>query len=205
MHGFQINVIPFYSKASLFLMTSEYEGYPLTLQESMLAGLPIVMYSLPHLSLVNNNKGIISVAQRDVEDAARNIVELLLDDSKRKTMGKESRRYIDSFKDYDYNGIWSGIFDSLLEMHKTKDISDEGLMMEEIVTYHKNGLDKRRDAMRYGGRKTVKYAMKIVKLKDYINEYGMRLLIENSIRKIKDSTHENGLKYTLKKIKQKII
>ena len=51
LHGFHKDVKPFYQKVSLFLSTSAYEGYQLTLQESKIAGLPCVTYEMPYLTL----------------------------------------------------------------------------------------------------------------------------------------------------------
>jgi glycosyltransferase involved in cell wall biosynthesis len=42
MPGFQLNPRPFYCSADLFVLSSEFEGYPLVLIEALYAGLPIV-------------------------------------------------------------------------------------------------------------------------------------------------------------------
>ncbi len=47
--GFQTDVTSYYQQASVFLMTSSYEGFPLTLTESAAFGLPAVTYDLPWL------------------------------------------------------------------------------------------------------------------------------------------------------------
>jgi len=183
LHGFQIEVIPYYKKGSLFLMTSEYEGYPMTLQESMASGLPIVMYALPHLTVTHDNPGIITVPQGDVGGAARVITRLLQNDEERKQMGREARKYMDGLMEYDYEGTWSGILDSLGKEHPSEMPEEVRSMMETLVLHHHIGLEKRQDAMMYGERKTVRTAVRVVKLKD--------------------SIHEKGLGYTLKKLVKK--
>jgi Glycosyltransferase len=184
MYGYQSNVMPFYQKASVFLMTSEFEGYPMTLQESMAAGLPIVMYDLPHLTVTKNNPGMIIVEQQNINGAARAIAELLSDDDRRKAMGKESRRYIDGLMKYDYVGTWTGIINSLGEEHQPVVPEAERRMMETLICHHHDGVAKRFGAIRYAERKTVRRAVNLVRTKDLI--------------------HERGLKYTLKKAKNKL-
>lgn len=183
LHGFQIDVIPYYKKGSLFLMTSEYEGYPMTLQESMASGLPIVMYALPHLTVTHDNPGIITVPQGDVGGAARVITRLLQNDEERKQMGQEARRFMDGLMEYDYEGKWTGILDSLGKEHPSEMPEEVRSMMETLVLHHHIGQEKRQDAMMYGERKTVRTAVRVVKLKD--------------------SIHEKGLGYTLKKLVKK--
>ena len=184
MHGYQSDVMPFYQKASVFLMTSEFEGYPMTLQEAMAAGLPIVMYDLPHLTVTKNNPGMIIVEQQSVNGAARAIAELLRNDNERKAMGEASRRYIDNLMKYDYVGVWTGIINSLGEEHQPVVAEAERRMMETLILHHHDGVAKRYGAIRYAERKTVKRAVNMVKLKDLI--------------------HERGLKYTLKTVKKKL-
>ena len=55
-------------------------------------------------------------------------------------------------------------------------------MMETLVQHHHIGVSKRADAMRLSGRKTVRAAVKVLK--------------------VKDSLHEKGLRYTLKNMRQ---
>ena len=78
LHGYQTDVRPFFEKASVFLFTSKFEGYPLALQESKMAGLPCVMYELPYLTLTQGDRGIISVRQRDTVSAANAVIGSML-------------------------------------------------------------------------------------------------------------------------------
>lgn len=204
MHGFQMNVKPFYQNAAVFLMTSEFEGYSLTLQESMAAGLPIVMYRLPYLALVRDNQGVISVEQLDIEAAAGAIIELLCDDNKRKLLGKESRKYMDGFAEYDYEGRWRDVFDSIAAEHEELVTKESQLMMETLVNGQGLGAKKKREAIRYGERKTVKLAVRTVKMKDDLHDNGLKSVLSRGITKLKECNHDNGIQYTIKKILEKI-
>ena len=102
LHGFQKNVMPFYQASSIFLLTSEDEEFPLALQESLMAGIPIVMYELPYLTLVKDNPAVISVKPHNVRDAAEAITALLKNDENRKELGLKARSFIESKSQYNY-------------------------------------------------------------------------------------------------------
>ena len=67
---YQKDITPFFNMASVYLTTSSHEGYPMSLMEAMLFGLPVVMYDLPYLTLTKGNRGVVSVPQKDVARAA---------------------------------------------------------------------------------------------------------------------------------------
>ena len=141
LHGFHKNVMKYYQKASVFLSTSSYEGYPLTLQESMMAGLPAVIYELPYVTLVRGNPGIISVKQMDSDAAADAIIELFQDDERRIQMGKANRERIRELEDFDFRGLWESVFDSLTQPKKV--VPDtERIMMETMISHLDTGLQK---------------------------------------------------------------
>lgn len=184
LHGFHKDVKPFYRKASLFLLTSKYEGYPLTLQESLMAGLPVVAYELPFLTLMRGNSGVLPVRQRDTDGGARAIITLLQDDEMRKERGKESRRFIEQFKKYDFKKTWKQIFESLFETHYAAVTEDERLMMETMIDHHDVGVWKLKDEMVFNRRKTVRAAILMVKGKDYLVENGMKATAKKTVSKI---------------------
>lgn len=59
--------------AHMFISTSIIEGYPLTLTEAQARGLPVAMYELSWLALVQDNEGVISAPQGDAEKLARRV------------------------------------------------------------------------------------------------------------------------------------
>lgn len=113
MYGFALDVLPLYQLGSVFLCTSEYEGFLLTLAESQSAGLPCVMYELPYLTLTRKKMGVIQVPQMNKEAAADEIIRLLQNRSYLKQMGSEARACIESYKNYDFNKKWSNIIKSV--------------------------------------------------------------------------------------------
>lgn len=69
--------------ADLFVTTSIIEGYQLTLAEAQARGLPVVMYDLSWLVLVQDNDGVVTVPQGDAVAMASEIVRL----------GEDAERY----------------------------------------------------------------------------------------------------------------
>ena len=143
MHGFHLDVRSFYQNASIFLMTSEYEGFSLTLQESKMAGLPCVMYDLPYLTLCEGNRGIVPVEPNNTKAAADAIVDLLQDDEKRHRYAKEARAHIEELSRFDFTGKWASILASLGQDHEDE-VPEEGLiMMDTILNHHSICVDRK--------------------------------------------------------------
>lgn len=76
--------------SDIFVNTSIIEGYPLTLPEAQSRGLPIAMYELPWLSLVQDNAGVVSVAQGDADALAQRIASLASDPARYSAMSQGS-------------------------------------------------------------------------------------------------------------------
>ena len=184
MHGFQLEVKSFYEKASVFLMTSAVEGYPLTLQEAMVAGLPVVMYEMPYLTMAKENKGLTTVRQEDKDSAAAAVIELLRDDTKRISQGRESRLYVNRFLDYDFEGKWREILDSIGTNDNTP-FETKRIMMETLIRHNDAGKEDYWDFSPYMGRKAIKYALKFVKTKDMLNDQGVRSTVNKALLKIR--------------------
>ena len=171
LYGAQTDVMFFYQKATLFLMTSEFEGFALTLQESMLSGLPVVMYDLPYLTLTRNNPSIISVEQENYAAASNAIIDLILDAKKRKTLGLLARKYIEQYKDYDFKSVWQIIFESVLVDHEFEVLKEQRDMMETLVTNQDYGFRKTKEATIYAHRKAIKFALLFIKFKNFLFKY----------------------------------
>lgn len=69
--------------ADIHLMTSTFECFPMVLSEAMSYGVPTVLYEMPYLELIKNNKGCISVPRHHVEKASQEILRLLTNETER--------------------------------------------------------------------------------------------------------------------------
>ena len=170
LHGFQNDVVPYYNNASVFLMTSRFEGDPLALQEALLSGLPVVMYELPYITLTNNNPGIISCKQGDINAAAKAIIDLLSDENLRKQIGRKGEIFFEQYLNYDYRKVWSSIFDSLSEKKENLPQSERAVMMETLIKHYDVGFDDFIEVRPYIGRKVVRCAIQVAKIKDCVHE-----------------------------------
>lgn len=99
-----------FRSASVFLMTSEREGYPVTLIEAKAAGLPVVMFDLPYLSVLQNPKGIETVAQDDYLGAATKAAELLENEAIWGQMASESAESFSTLMEYSQEGFWRNVW-----------------------------------------------------------------------------------------------
>lgn len=108
--GFHTDVTPFYRDASLFVMTSVYEGYPLVLSESKCFGVPIVMYDLPYLAQVMDHRGVVTVPQQDVASLAEQVTALLRQEDKRKALSEAAYQAAVDAAGYDFAAAWDELF-----------------------------------------------------------------------------------------------
>ncbi|CAL5999746.1 Glycosyl_transferases group [Hexamita inflata] len=75
---FQTNIAEFYRNASVLVMTSKTEGFPMVLIEAMAYGIPIVAFDLKFNELWTDNEGLIAVPQGDIERRSRQTYEELI-------------------------------------------------------------------------------------------------------------------------------
>jgi len=102
----------YYEEASIFFMTSAFEGFPVTLVEALQrACIPIVMNSFLSLSDVikNNETGIIS-PDGDVQTFARNAMLLMDNEQLRKNMAENGMKFIKKFAINNILPKWKKLF-----------------------------------------------------------------------------------------------
>lgn len=145
MAGFHKDVLPFYRRASVVLMTSEFEGFPLTLAECQTAGVPCVMYELPYLTMVQESKGLVAVEQGDTDAAADAIVSLMKNPQRRKAMGVQARENIESISRFDFAGTWQGLFERVSEGPAPQSPIDEStrVMWDTLFEHYRVGAKRR--------------------------------------------------------------
>ncbi|WCT77372.1 glycosyltransferase [Novosphingobium humi] len=109
--GYQKNVSKYIAQASIHVMTSEFEGYPMVLGEVWAHGVPTILFDLPHLEYLRREKGHIVVPQGAIEDMAKEAVKLLKDVDERRRLGAEARRVVEDIVAQDVGAAWKQIFD----------------------------------------------------------------------------------------------
>ena len=141
--GFKKDVQPYYLDASVFLMTSNYEGFSLTLLEAKSFGLPCVMYELPYLILAKDNRGILPVKMGDTVSASVEIVKLLNNTELRRSLGKQAKAHALELGTFNYEAAWKNIFDSLGKPCSLQSSEGTQAMWDVLLSHYRIGAEKR--------------------------------------------------------------
>ena len=111
--GFQKDVSHFYRHSALSLITSQFDGYNLTVLESKAFGVPIINYDMPYLETLQPDTGAISVPQADIDKAADVIVKLFSDPERKdlKRLSLHARQSYEIFASFDLVEAYRKFFD----------------------------------------------------------------------------------------------
>lgn len=111
--GYEWDINRLYGEARIQLITSSYESFCLALMEGKMFSLPLVMYDLPYLELLRDQKGYIAVKQRDTEAAAEAIIRILEDPKLEMTMRREAEASGASFSNDIVVEKWNELLQNL--------------------------------------------------------------------------------------------
>ncbi len=92
--------------ADVFVSTSIIEGYQLTIAEAQSRGLPVFMYELPWLVLVQNNAGVVAVPQGDSQGLASRLAEVFIAPERYRELSRASLEAAASASAYDFAQIY---------------------------------------------------------------------------------------------------
>lgn len=122
--GFTKDPAPYYQKAALFLFTTAHEGFGMSLAEAKGYGLPVIMYDLDYLELVQDSRGVITVPYGDIDSLASEMNDLLQDSDRRRDLGKLARQSAKDFAEYDFKFAWQTVFDSFQNQISSSHLAD---------------------------------------------------------------------------------
>lgn len=74
IHDYAFDIRGLYTKASLSVLTSDYEGLPMSLLEAMSYGVPVISYPInygPKSIIQNNINGIITKKKDNINELAK--------------------------------------------------------------------------------------------------------------------------------------
>lgn len=103
-----------YSKNSIFVMTSQYEGFPMVLLEASAAGLPLISFDCntgPSEIICNNKNGYL-IPLNDLTAMSKSIVKLIEDSNLRSKFGKNAQSIVSKFEISSIMDRWLKIFNS---------------------------------------------------------------------------------------------
>lgn len=138
------NIAEVYSNASVFLVTSSFESFSLTIFESKKSGIPLVTYDMPYLSLLKEKKGFIAVENDNTKAAADAIVKLLKDENLRKRLSQEAKESIAEFSNEKVKYKWKDLFNNLSENMNVKSemyaAEDMATILRTILYHYHKGV-----------------------------------------------------------------
>lgn len=104
-----------YTSASIYVMTSRYEGFPMVLLEAMSYGLPIVSYKCQcgPRDLISNGKDGFLVEEGDAQGFVEKLVELMNDEELRKSVSLKTEEKINGFTRMRIMSKWEALFERL--------------------------------------------------------------------------------------------
>lgn len=109
------NVEQYYSDASIYVMTSEYEGFGLVLVEAESFGVPVVSFNCPTgpREIINEGQDGFLIPMGDNDAMAEKILLLMSDEALRKGMGKKAKENSLRFKEEDIIEKWVEVLNTL--------------------------------------------------------------------------------------------
>jgi len=116
LKGHHSNLYEAYNEYSLLVMTSEYEGFPMSLLEGMAKCLPLVSYDIatgPNEIIKKEENGYL-IDFENKEEMANRIISLLDDSSTRIKMSKNQKSIVNNFKLEQIVGQWDSLFSNLI-------------------------------------------------------------------------------------------
>ena len=111
--GFTTKVEYYLEQASVHLMPSVVEGYPMTVMEVKAYGIPTVSFSMPYLEAVKEEYGCIVVGKQDVEGMATAVSALFDDLSYLNAMGRKAKDSLKLFGNDIVYRRWQMLFEYL--------------------------------------------------------------------------------------------
>ena len=102
----------YYSMASLIMLTSMSEGFPMVLTEASCFGLPMVCNRVPGLEdiVIDGYNGYLT-PQGNIEALADSVCKILTDDKLRLDMGANAKKYVSKFNSVDISKRWKLLID----------------------------------------------------------------------------------------------
>lgn len=116
-HPEESDVEQLYINASIYVLSSRYEGFGLVLIEAQSYGLPIVSFACPcgPKDIINESNGIL-VENGNVQGLADGIITLIEDKKKRKDMGHMAPINVLRFQEDEIMNLWVSLFNEVIKL-----------------------------------------------------------------------------------------
>ena len=109
------NIEEVYRTASIFVLSSRFEGFGMVLIEAMLFGVPCVSFDCPHGpgDIITHNKNGLLVENGNVRELANSICELISNNERRKLLGSQAKIDVNKYKIDVIMSQWDTLFKSI--------------------------------------------------------------------------------------------
>nr|MBR4281209.1 glycosyltransferase [Clostridia bacterium] len=133
--GFQADAGEYFRQADVFLCTSAYEGFSLTMAEAMTHGVPVVTYEMPYLTVLQGG-GFLAAPQGDVYAAGNAIIRLLTDAGLLRALGSQARQHAESRLNIDQQAMWQRILDDQYHSLQPMVLQNAQAVMLDTIRQH---------------------------------------------------------------------
>ncbi len=106
-----------YSRSSILVMSSNYEGFGMVLVEAMACSVPVVAFACqcgPKDIIQNGVNGLL-VKDGDIEGLANAMMRLMENEEERKAMGRNARRVTETYSEASVMKRWMELFNALTQ------------------------------------------------------------------------------------------
>ncbi len=104
-----------FSKSSIYVMSSRYEGFGLVLAEAMSCGLPCISFDCPYgpREIIKDGEDGFLAEDGNIDDLAQKLKKLMSDEELRKTMGAKAAMNITRYKPENIMSRWIELFQTI--------------------------------------------------------------------------------------------
>ena len=117
LKGFTPEPIQKMSQASMYLLSSKYEGLPLVIVEAMSVGLPVVSYMCPTgpKDIIDDGHTGFLIPNGDEDAFVEKVCKLIADEELRQKMGQEALKASENYRVERIAQRWMELFQQLLD------------------------------------------------------------------------------------------
>ncbi|WP_062059375.1 glycosyltransferase family 4 protein [Aquimarina longa] len=111
------NISEKYKEASIYVMSSRYEGFGMVLTEAMAYGVPCVSFDCPFgpSDIIKDQQNGFLVKNGDIAELGNKINTLMSDENKRQMMGKSARKSVTYYLPEKIASVWDQLFKETLK------------------------------------------------------------------------------------------
>lgn len=153
------DISQYYEKASVLIMPSQMEGFPMTLMEAKAHGLPSVLFAMPYLEAAH--AGCIQTPQGDTAAMADAVSKLFEDPERLRQLGEEAKKSLETFSRKSVREQWMRIFSYL-----------EGAIPEDVMFAVPDGAEERLNLLTAGIQEQHRWQTNLLKNPVFLEEIG---------------------------------